>query len=629
MKRIALDTETELLEPGCRAPRLVCMSLAYPDKFPQLFGRIAAPSIFKSYLDGETLIVGHNIAYDMGVLGMHDESLIPKIFHLYRQGLVRDTGIREALIAIREGRPLESRFPLDELSQRYHGASLDKGKDSWRYRYGELMHTKITEWPVAAVDYALTDAAVTLRVADAQGAIPENPESTLYTVSPDEVLQTRAAWVLHLMALWGFRTDPVRVAELRKNLEEECAEAEKRLLHSGIYKIAGTKKKPEISRDMAVIKTRVTDAFESRGLPVPVTEKGNIQTSEDVLRESMDADLIELAEAGYSYGLLHKFIPQVEQGTRWPVTPSWNPLVNSGRTSCGSKTSPGNWQNPPRKGGVRECVVARNGHVFVGADYSQLELCTLAQVLLDFFGRSEMARAIQAGRDLHLELACSTPLLLGHLSYEEAKALRASEDSFVDEKRNFSKVANFGFPGGLGAESFISYARGYGIHTTSEEAKRLKYAYLDRWPEMRSYFAHIAELAEAGLPVAQVRSGRLRGKPDFCATANTFFQGLAADGCKDMLWQLAWKCYQDTASPLYGSRPVLFLHDEPIIETPEEKAHDAAMTLQKIMISSMQRWTPDIPTKCEVRVMRRWYKKAAAIYDEQGRLIPWEPKVAT
>lgn len=618
---IAIDTETELLEPGCLAPRLVCSQIATSER-AQIFGRVSSSAIVASYLaDPSELIVGHNIAFDFGVLGMHDQSLIPLIFAAYRAGRVRDTMVREKLIAIREGRSLESGFSLGDLAQKYLGHVLDKGADSWRYRYGELMHTPIDQWPDPAKGYALTDATSTLAVFHAQQNLID---PSVDSVSPDEILQTRAAWVLHLMGLWGFRTDAGMVADLKSRLEEECSEAEKRLLATGIYKIAGTKKSPELSKDMDTIKKRIAKSYETRSLPLPVTEKGNLQTTEEILRETEDPDLLILADSNYSQKLLSTFIPLVESGTKHPVTPRWNVLVSSGRTSCGSKDAVGNWQNPPKKGGIRECVIPRPGYLFVGADYAQIELCTLAQTTLDWFGKSEMAEALQAGRDLHLDLCVSTPVLLAPMSYDEAIALKKAGDDRVNVKRQFAKVINFGFPGGMGATTFVAHAKKNGVEIDEQTAWAVKNAWLAKWSEMPAYFQRIAAMVDAKAPIVQNRSGRVRGGCDFTSAANTFFQGGASDGAKEALWQVAWKCYQDERSALFGSRIVLFLHDEIILETPQDRASEAGDALVKVMVASMRKYTPDIPIKAEPRITRRWYKKAGEVRDAQGKLQLWE-----
>jgi DNA polymerase I-like protein with 3'-5' exonuclease and polymerase domains len=70
----------------------------------------------------------------------------------------------------------------------------------------------------------------------------------------------------------------------------------------------------------------------------------------------------------------------------------------------------------------------------------------------------------------------------------------------------------------------------------------------------------------------------------------------------------------------------LFVHDEFIIEAPEDRIHEAANRLSEVMIVGMREVVPDVKISTEFAAARRWYKGASAVYDENKRLIPWEPK---
>ena len=79
-------------------------------------------------------------------------------------------------------------------------------------------------------------------------------------------------------------------------------------------------------------------------------------------------------------------------------------------------------------------------------------------------------------------------------------------------------------------------------------------------------------------------------------------------------------------SPMYGFRPVAFIHDEILLEGPVDRARGAAKRLEDVMISEMQKWTPNIPTKADAHLMEKWYKDAEPVYDEDGQLLIWEPE---
>ena len=127
--------------------------------------------------------------------------------------------------------------------------------------------------------------------------------------------------------------------------------------------------------------------------------------------------------------------------------------------------------------------------------------------------------------------------------------------------------------------------------------------------------------------IEQLRSGRLRGGTNYCAGCNTYFQGLAADGAKNAIWEVMKECYVDVDSPLYGCRPVAFIHDELLVEVPEdiEARTAAADRLAEVMVSAMEKWIPDVKIAAEPAAMTRWLKGAEEVRDEQGRLMCWEP----
>ncbi len=91
------------------------------------------------------------------------------------------------------------------------------------------------------------------------------------------------------------------------------------------------------------------------------------------------------------------------------------------------------------------------------------------------------------------------------------------------------------------------------------------------------------------------------------------------------------------SSPLAGCRPVLFLHDEIIIEVPCVGAGDvvdhvsltaAADDLARLMVAAMAPYIPDLPVEAEPAAMWRWYKGAKTKRDDAGRLQVWVPKPA-
>lgn len=400
-------------------------------------------------------------------------------------------------------------------------------------------------------------------------------------------------------------------------------------------------------------------------------KQGNVSTDKDTLYGSGSRLLKLSADGGGVEKIINTYLPVLHLGTQFPINVSYNVLVNSGRTSAygrhddiANEQSGCNIQNLPtgrRVAGTRECFVPRDGHTFSSVDYNTLELRSLAQVCFWLFGKSRMLEVLNTGRDLHLAMAAD----MLHISYEDAehayKSRSVSETAYghlrtailetfkvdiahgdvyrdrvgwakrvLDRNRDCAKVANFGLPGGLGADSLIFFARStYNVTLTREQAVALITAWKISWPEMKLYFTYIngkvghqKELAK----VVQFWSGRVRGNMGYCDACNTLFQGLAADGAKLAMFRILYEMYCVPSSPLYGSRMVAFIHDEFLCEHPDEKADAAARRVAELAVEEMRKVLPDVAVTAEPALMKRWYKKAEKVLNGLGQLIPWEPK---
>ena len=118
---------------------------------------------------------------------------------------------------------------------------------------------------------------------------------------------------------------------------------------------------------------------------------------------------------------------------------------------------------------------------------------------------------------------------------------------------------------------------------------------------------------QAPLPIGGGDADRaaIRGRVSFSQARNTPFQGLAADGAKLALWRLVRE----------GFRVVGFIHDEILIELPDEGGYVGKETVdrvEQIMCSEMERVLGGtLPVGCEATLSTCWSKEAALI--EQRR----------
>lgn len=220
--------------------------------------------------------------------------------------------------------------------------------------------------------------------------------------------------------------------------------------------------------------------------------------------------------------------------------------------------------------------------------------------------KKSVQRAYEVLSDLTLRTKYDSPL--------------TSTELQVISDRQLAKPCNFGFPGGLGAGSFVDYAAGYGVAISPEIADKALAAYMKAWPEMRLYFAHIkAKIKDAEKPphgwygsggvCVQIKSKRERGECSFTQWANGWFQGLAADGAKEAGRRLIRAAYRDLASPMFGTRPSGFIHDEYLVNARVEQAEQALPEVSRHMVEGMQQWIPDVKIKAPGKVLyERWGK---------------------
>jgi hypothetical protein len=489
-------------------------------------------------------------------------------------------------------------------------------KDTWRLRYAELDGTPLERWPEGAKHYASEDAAVTLKIAEAQLERNRTGQNTL----KDLPAQCRAYFALHLVSCWGLIADPVRVRALDQTLRASLDEQARTLVEAGLIvrDAAGT-----LARKMKPIEQRVFVAYKGQAPLTDGGKKGKVKPRSDreTLIESGDPLLETLAEFAATQKLLTGFVANLWDATKAPVHPRYG-LAGTGRTTC----SKPNIQNQPRKEGVRECFVPRPGWVYSSTDYNALELCTLAQACRWLFNFSTLGDAINSGNDPHLLLAARRLAI----DYEQAKARLAKGDETVIAARQIAKGPNFGYPGGMGARKFVTYMKASsGEKISEEQARKLKAEWLAQWPEMTKYFEHVAEkVPQSGFgKITHLVTDRVRGGLSFTEACNSYFQGLAADGAKAALWRIVRECYDERlSSPLFDSRVVGFVHDEFLAEHKIETAPEAAERLAVIAREEMQKFCPDVKIFCEPALMERWSKKAKTVRDASGRLVVWQPK---
>ena len=628
---VACDTETKLIEQGLLAPPLVCVSTCDSSLEPKLYHHSDAFEVVRDLFLHKN-IVGQNFAYDAAVIAAKWPELLPIIFDAYFDNRIVDTMLNDRLIHIargtldgfvdRHGVKHVFGYSLEALAERYGLGALDK--DTWRFRYGEFIDVPLSEWPAGAVDYPKKDALVTLKVFFEQLAFDD--------FLGDAPMQARAAFGLQLMSCRGMITDAKSCADFIEATKEDIKRAGRVLRLEGIVREDG-------SRDTKAAKVRMEQVCAELGMPVPKTKRTKNSSEKwkpgtaldaEATRDTGDSVLMDYSLYTSSNTALNRaeLLQKGSQGL--PLQTSFQTLMETGRISSRAPSPPlvgENFTNLPRKPGLRECFVARPGFVFCSLDLDMAEAIAVAQIHYWVFGRSTLGDALREKKDIHCMLGAE---MMG-CPYEEVLANK-KVGKYKKERQN-AKYGNYGYWGGMGPQKFMETTN-KGILRREDKinlgiATKIKNGWKNTWaPESEDYFKWVVSLmGEGQATIKQFVSGRVRANLDYCTTANTFFQGLVADGIKEAMVYVQHEMYCRPDSPLFGSRLLLNLHDELFGELVEEKAHEAAKRMQEILLGTLNtKYTPDVHITGEPALMRRWWKAAPSLY-VNGGLVPAKPQV--
>ncbi len=232
---------------------------------------------------------------------------------------------------------------------------------------------------------------------------------------------------------------------------------------------------------------------------------------------------------------------------------------------------------------VRKCFVpGRQGHVFVTADYSQIEL----RILAHFAGPGSMRKAYEKNQDIHG---------------------RTAEAIFGDsspEHRRKAKEVNFSILYGIspwGLSNRLNIGRG--------EAAEIIERYIETYPEVESYFSQCVEYAEKNgetrtilgrkreFPGMAKAKGAIRSSMERMAV-NTTIQGSAADMIK-----LAMLRVHRRLREIDNAGLVLQVHDELVATAPKEMAEDVADILRTEMTSA---FSLEVPIVVDTGIGENW-----------------------
>ncbi|MGL5923715.1 DNA polymerase [Chroococcidiopsis sp.] len=278
--------------------------------------------------------------------------------------------------------------------------------------------------------------------------------------------------------------------------------------------------------------------------------------------------------------------------------------VSTGRFS----SSGPNLQQMPRANSaddtsVRSCFIPEDGNVFVGADYSQIELRVIAEVAND----PVMLEEFLSDQDPY----ANTAAYLSGMTYEEFCALDKLE---YKSRRQKSKAVRLGYNYAMQAASFRLYAKQqYKVSMTLAEAKQNRAKYFELYKELSNYHARFEPRSTRETRTLEPyrRRRRWHTYPGIPALANAPIQGTSGDITKSAMSVLYQRLYDDGFSPLqsHDVRLLLTIHDELICECTAELADYTAALLERSMIEAGQEVLKICPVTCEAKIMNHLGEK--------------------
>lgn len=572
---VALDTETTSLDP--LSARLVGLSFAVAEgeaaylplahdyagcppqlPLPEVLARL------RPWLEADRpQKLGHHLKYDRHVLANHGLRLA---------GIADDTLLASYVLASHE------RHELGALAQRTLALST--------ISYDEVTGVGTQRIPFAQVPvenatrYAAEDADVCMRVHHRLAAqLAQEPRlATLY-----REIELPLAEILFRMERHGVLIDRDQLVRVSEELGRRLAalEAEAHRLAGSAFNLASPRQLAEI-------------LFTRMQLPVlKKTPSGAPSTDEEVLAKL--AEDYPLPKLLLEHRMLAKLKGTYADALAKKIDPTTS-RVHTTFSQTGAVTGRLASQDPnlqnipvrtPEGRLIRAAFIAPPGWWIVSADYSQIELRIMAHLSQD----AGLLAAFASGEDIHRATA--------------AEVFGVTPLEVTAEQRRAAKAINFGLIYGMSA---FGLARQLGID------RQVAQAYIDRYfaryPGVARYMAETREMARRQGFVETVFGRRLwlpeinaaqagRRQAAERAAINAPMQGTAADIVKRAMIEV--QSWLDRKG--MRARMILQVHDELVLEAPEDELAEIRATLPRLMSDAARL---SVPLVVEVGVGRNW-----------------------
>lgn len=515
----------------------------------------------KCLVDQNTAIIGQNLKYDYKVL--------------LRWGIPQANVTFDTMIAAWVLDAASGIYNLDYLAERYlDGYKTIQFSSVVPDKKGQFSDVKLED----AVDYAAEDADITWRLYEVfSKSLQERGMTKLFNT-----IEMPLVTILSKMELAGILLEEKKLAEFDTEVTSRLAIIEKKIFtevgHE--FNINSPKQLQEV-------------LFQERGLPPGKKIKTGFSTAIDTLEQLAHLDIVPnliLQNRGL-VKLKNTYIDTLPKMIN-PATGRVHTSYTQTGTATGRLSSHNpNLQNIPIKNDdgrrIRDAFVPSPGHIFLSADYAQIELVVLAHLADD----PNLKKAFLEGEDIHTHTAS---LIFG-----------VHGDLVLPEQRRIAKTINFGVMYGMSAFRLSNE-----LQIPRKEAQTFINNYFARFSKVSEFMERVREDAKRDGKVATLL-GRERAVPEITSrngveragaeriVVNTVIQGSAAD-----IMKLAMiKVVEAMRLQQLKSKLLLQVHDELIFEVPKSEITQMQLLVKKEMESS---YPLSVPLRVSLEVGSSW-----------------------
>ena len=497
---------------------------------------------------------------------------------IYLKGIKFDTEIAAYLL-----NPSNGKYKLDELANQYLSIDIPEYLEFVGAKQQKETQMTLFSQDEMNVDFEKYQNAIYMYTIAKLAEIMNKKLEEINSLKLFENIEMPLIKVLAEMQYEGIYVDKQELASFGFKLKEDIE-----VIKQEIYKLAGEEFNINSTLQLGNI------LFEKLKLPVYKKTKKGYSTDVDILEKlKPEHPIIEkiLEYRGFmklNSTYVDGLIVYINEYTHKIHSYFHQTITATGRISS---TEP-NLQNIPTRTEqgkqIKKAFKAQKGHIFIDADYSQIELRILAHISND----TNMREAFLNEEDIHKQVA--------------SKVFNVPLEEVTKEQRTAAKAVNFGIVYGI---SGFGLAEQLGI--SRKKAEQYIEQYLEKYKGVKEFMDRIVEKAkEQGY--VETLFHRRRYIPELSsnnymirqfgarAAMNTPIQGTAADIMKIAMIEVNKKLEEEKLN----AKLILQIHDELLIECEIEEKEEVKKILKESMENAVKL---SIPLEVEVSEADNWY----------------------